>query len=258
MIEKQITPAQEHPLLSVLGESKITTSTGRIVSTSLIVLIVINVAASVADTVASVHVQWGRAFVALEAVSVIIFTLEYSTRIIAYRNIRAVMRPAMVIDLLAILPWYLPLLLPVDLRILRLLRLVRLLRVLKLGRYSSALQIVGRVLRAKAPEMGVVSSVLLVLLLVSATLMYGIEHDAQPDRFGSIPDALWWGVVTLTTVGYGDIYPVTPLGKLFSAIMSLLAIGLFALPAGILGSGFVEAMQNNSSKSCPHCGKPLE
>ena len=95
-------------------------------------------------------------------------------------------------------------------------------------------------------------------IIVASSLVYFAEHRAQPEAFSSIPAAMWWGVVTLTTVGYGDVYPVTPIGKLLGGLMAILGIGLFALPAGILGAGFLEEMQRKRSpRICPHCGKEL-
>jgi len=96
------------------------------------------------------------------------------------------------------------------------------------------------------------------LLVISSCMMYFIEHDAQPQVFSSIPATMWWAIVTLTTVGYGDTYPITPLGKCLSGMLALLGIGLFALPAGILASGFSEEIQKQHCKiSCPHCGQDV-
>jgi voltage-gated potassium channel len=164
------------------------------------------------------------------------------------------------IDLIAILPFYLPMLLPIDLRFMRAIRLVRLLRVFKLSRYSNAFSTLYNVLRAKKEDLFITAFLVSVLLVVASSLMYFIENKGQPEVFSSIPASLWWGVATLSTVGYGDAYPVTVLGKFLGAIIALLGIGMFALPAGILGSGFVEEIQKKkaSSKICPHCGKAIE
>jgi len=99
----------------------------------------------------------------------------------------------------------------------------------------------------------------LVLLVFSSSLMYFVEHEAQHDKFASIPAAMWWGISTLTTIGYGDMYPITPLGKVLGGVIALLGIGLFALPAGILASGFAAEIQRKEGKeqSCPHCGKAI-
>jgi len=102
--------------------------------------------------------------------------------------------------------------------------------------------------------------IVLILLIIASSLMYFVEKDAQPEVFSSIPAAMWWGVATLTTVGYGDVYPVTTIGKLLGAIISLLGIGMFALPAGILASGFAEEIQKRRKgrRVCPHCGKDID
>ena len=154
-----------------------------------------------------------------------------------------------VVDLFAIFPFYLPFVFPIDLRIIRLLRIVRMFRVFKMGRYSVALQTLGRVLKAKRAELTMTLSVTAILLIISGSLMYYVENPAQPEVFSSIPQALWGGVATLTTVGYGDVYPITAIGKLLAAIIAVLGVGLFALPAGILGSGFVEDLKKKKSAS---------
>ena len=160
-----------------------------------------------------------------------------------------------VIDLLAILPFYLPLL-SLDFRFLRIVRLVRVFRIAKLGRYSKAVQTLGRVFRAKAAQLAIATSFILMLLVIASSLMYYAEHDDQPEQFSSIPASMWWGVTTLTTVGYGDVIPVTGLGKVIASIMAILGIGMFALPTGILGAGFVEEMQS-ATTVCPHCGNEI-
>ena len=164
------------------------------------------------------------------------------------------------VDLAAILPFYLPLFIKLDLRFVRALRLLRLFRIFKMGRYSSALQMLGRVVRAKKEEIFITALVLIMLLVVASGLMYYIEKDAQPKQFSSIPSAMWWGVATLTTVGYGDVYPVTAAGKILSAVIAILGIGLFALPTGILASGFIEELHKKETGKiiCPHCGKEID
>ncbi len=165
------------------------------------------------------------------------------------------------IDLMAILPFYLPKLIPFDLRFLRAVRLFRIFRLLKLGRYSESVRLLGRVLNAKKEELGVTIFAVLILLVICSSLMYYAEHQAQPEAFSSIPAAMWWGIVTLTTVGYGDVYPITLPGKILGAIIAVLGIGLFALPAGILASGFADEMQKKRSQAsgiCPYCGRKLD
>ena len=239
----------------------------------IIILILLNVAAVIVGTVESLYKSYRVLFISFEVFSVVIFSIEYIIRLVfapkrhekdspLIRHLAYIVSPMALIDLLALLPFYLPLLLPVDLRFLRALRLIRLLRVLKLTRYSRALRIIKRIFKLKQEELIIASSLGFGLLIFWSSFMYFLEHEAQPQAFASIPHAMWWGVATLTTVGYGDIYPITPLGKLCGALTAISCVGLFALPAGILASGFTEAIaQDDQEKQkpliCPHCGKPL-
>jgi voltage-gated potassium channel len=168
------------------------------------------------------------------------------------------------IDLLSILPFYLDFILPlfpIDLRALRILRLFRLLRLFKIARYLKALNIMQAVLRERKEQITVSIMFILFLLVVVSTLMYYAENEAQPDTFSSIPATMWWGIETLTTVGYGDMVPITPYGKLLGGMIAILGIGLFALPAGIFSSGLTEHLHRSGKKKgqkrCPHCGGEL-
>ncbi len=238
---------------------------------SIIGLIGLNVLAVILASVPALGHRFARSFHGFEVFSVLVFSLEYVLRIYACtenpayaRPIRGRLRyaltPLLIVDFLAILPFYVPLLMPVDLRILRALRLFRLFRLFKLGRYSKSLRAIGKVVSSRRGELVVTLALIFMLLVVASSLLYFVEREAQPDKFSSIPDAMWWGVVTLTTVGYGDVYPVTAWGKIFGSLISFLGIGLFALPAGILSAGFLEEMRNRHKprKKCPHCGGPLE
>lgn len=243
----------------------------RAVDFALIGLIVANVVAVIVGSMASIGDRYAAELWWFEVFSVAVFTIEYIARLWACRadarfnrrlgRLHYAMRPMAIIDLLAILPFYLPFL-GFDARVVRVFRVFRLLRVLKLGRYSRALRMIGRVLVARREELLLSSVSLLFLLLVSATLMYYAEHDAQPEQFSSIPATLWWAVVTLTTVGYGDVYPITVLGKLFGGAIAILGIGMVALPAGIISSGFIEEIEARRREAlarvCPHCGKPVQ
>ncbi|MFO7957181.1 MAG: RyR domain-containing protein, partial [Candidatus Brocadiia bacterium] len=122
-----------------------------------------------------------------------------------------------------------------------------LLRVFKLARYAQPLRTLGGAIRAKKKELWVAVSVVFVLLVIASSMMYFAERDAQPEAFSSIPAAMWWGVVTLTTVGYGDVYPVTLVGKCIGALISLLGIATFALPAGIIAGGFTEELHRRAA-----------
>jgi voltage-gated potassium channel len=167
--------------------------------------------------------------------------------------------PMALIDLMAVLPAYLPML-GLDLRFVRALRLLRIFRAAKLARYISALRLFGDVIREKREELILTTCLFGLMLLITSCLMYFAEHEAQPEAFPSIPAAMWWAVVTLTTVGYGDVHPVTSLGRLLASFSAILGIGFFALPTAILGSGFiqeVEKRKEHRGRKCPHCGREL-
>ena len=124
----------------------------------------------------------------------------------------------------------------------RYLRVVRLLRVFKLSRYSRAMQLLLNVFKEERLSLFAAFSVLFIIMLVAACAMYTLEKDVQPEHFSSIPQAMWWALVTLTTVGYGDVTPVTDLGRLFGGLITIVGIGVVALPADILASGFSEQL----------------
>ena len=236
--------------------------------TFILALIAVNVAAVVLESVPSVEARFGAAFAMFEACSVLVFLGEYAARlwscVEAPRSRSAVrerlhwaLQPLSLVDLMAFLPFLLTLG-TADMRVVRALRLLRLVRLLKLARYLAALTLLRRVLHAKREELVLSSALTSVLLIVASSIMYFAENEAQPDKFSSIPASMWWAVCTLTTVGYGDVYPVTVLGRMAGGFLALLGIGLFALPTAILGSGLVEAVQRASPRhECPHCGKPV-
>ena len=167
--------------------------------------------------------------------------------------------PGALIDLLAILPFYLHAFLGFDLRILRILRLLRFFRLFRLTSYMRAAQLVTNVFKTRFNELLLSLVLTLFLIVIASCLVYFAEHQAQPDKFTSIPATVWWAVVTLTTVGYGDIIPITTLGKTFASLILLAGVALLALPAGIITSGFLEEMaKNKKGNKCPHCGVPLD
>jgi voltage-gated potassium channel len=241
---------------------------GRAVGSALVLLITINVAAMVLGTVAGFGDTAYRVFDSIERVSLVIFTLEYAVRLwsaTASPRFQGAIRgraryartPMAIIDLLAIAPFWLPVL-GVDLRGLRVIRLFRLFRLAKLVRYSAALQTFARVFAAKKEELVVTFSVGGAVLLVGSSLIYFAENAAQPEVFGSIPHAMWWGIATLSTVGYGDVFPITVAGRVLAALVAVVGIGMFALPAGVLGAAFLDEMQSRKPRGCcPHCGKDL-
>jgi voltage-gated potassium channel len=232
-------------------------------------LIVLNVAAIVLKTVQSLHDIFPPVYPTIEFVTVAVFTIEYALRMwcitadpryaqSARGRLRFAATPMAIIDLLSILPFYLQAL-GLDFGGMNIIRILRLVRVLKLARYFHSLQVFGRVMASKREELLAVLLIIMVLIVLSSTLVYYAEHDAQPAIFTSIPATMWWASVTLTTVGYGDMCPVTPAGKTIGAVIAILSIGLFAIPAGILGSAFIQELQkrNRPTPGCPHCGRPL-
>lgn len=255
--------------LEIAGEGN---RLSRAVDLSIMGLILLNVSAVILESIPSMALKHGRFFELFELFSIALFSVEFILRVWTCTEderfsgpltgrLRYALTPMALIDLIAILPFYLPLILPVDLRFLRALRILRIFRLLKFARYSRAVRIFGRVIREKKEELVISLTAILVALVLIASLMYVLEKDIQPEAFGSIPAALWWGVVSLTTVGYGDVYPITPLGKIFGGMVALLGIGVFALPAGIIASGFAQATQSEqaitSAEKCPHCGRSL-
>lgn len=244
----------------------------------LVTLILANVLAVVLDSVHEIHVDYGAALLAFEAFSLFVFGLEYLLRLwtcvedARYHGrlgrLRWTASPGALVDLAAILPAFFM----TDIRLVRVLRIARLVRVAKLGRYALALRTLRHVMLARLPDLISLSFVLMILLVLSSAMMYHLEHDAQPDAFSSIPATMWWGIVTLTTIGYGDMAPITVGGRLLGSIVAILGIGMFALPAGLLGATFVEELQkarrlgreqrvteghHPDAPHCPHCGEPL-
>jgi len=144
-----------------------------------------------------------------------------------------------IVDLCAIMPFFLPFVI-IDLRIMRILRLFRLISALKLTRYNKSFDLIGRVFKNEKDKLFMTIFIVGVMLLLAASIMYAVENTVQPEAFPNILATLWWAVVTLTTVGYGDVYPVTVLGKLLSGVISILGIILIALPSGIISSGFIK------------------
>ncbi|MDY6991227.1 MAG: potassium channel family protein [Pseudomonadota bacterium] len=240
----------------------------------IITLILLNILAVIIGSINTVAQQFEFWLSGFEVFSVMIFTAEYLFRLWScvsdprYRQpfigrLKFMLRPLVLMDLLAILPFYL-LFLDADARFLRLFRILRLLRLAKLYRYSTSLKILSQVLKAKKEELILTGVLIVIILIVASSLVYFFEHPVQPQAFPNIPATMWWGIVTLSTIGYGDVFPITAAGRLITSFIAILGIGMFALPAGILGAGFIEIIQNNQANQCqkkvycPYCGHRLE
>jgi voltage-gated potassium channel len=225
----------------------------KIVDFFLIALIVLNVVAVVMESVEHLSIAHGPVFHAFDLISVAIFSAEYLLRLWTaveidnprfrhpvWGRLRWAVSPMAVVDLLSVLPFYLGIVVEMDLRAIRVLRV---LRVFKLGRYSMAMSVMASVARQEARSISAVLFVMLVILVLTSSMMYLFEHRAQPHVFSDIPTAMWWAVVTLTTLGYGDMVPITMLGRILGGMTAILGVGMIALPAGVLASGFSEQMR---------------
>lgn len=240
----------------------------------LVIIIVLNILAIVLDSVKEIRAEYDFFFVEFEMFSIILFTIEYILRIYSIVESpkysdpikgrwRYITSPIAIIDLLAFLPFYL-IFLPLDLRFLRIFRLMAVFRLFKIARYLHALKIFRQVLADRKEQLVLSFFFILFVLVIISFVMFYAEHDAQPQDFSSIPATMWWGIATLTTVGYGDMVPVTTVGKFLGGLFAIAGVGLLALPAGILSSGFYERLHQSvgrdskeDSKTCPHCGKEI-
>lgn len=279
------------------------------ISTFIMALIILSIVAVVVESDAVLSLEYRQVFLWFEIIAVAIFTLEYLARVytasLQYPDLprwRAVLKyifsTMAIIDFLAIIPFYielglsvLPMIFPemesstgmLDLRFVRVLRLMRLLRIFKLNRYNNSMKMIGDVMREEKEKLFITIFMTGILLVLSSALVFTVEHDSQPEQFPNIYSSMWWAIATLTTVGYGDVFPVTPFGKVLSGVIALLGIGLVALPTGILSGSFVQAINeekerkleeeeaskgdsdaadhkhdHTSSHACPHCGGELQ
>ena len=258
----------KHKLHLLLDPTDGGTALDKIFNSFIISLILVNTVAVILETVESIYQPNKEVFRIVEVFSVIIFSAEYILRVWTCTSIdkykhpitgrlKYILSTSAIIDLLAILPFYLPLIVKYDLRFVRILRLLRFFRFFKLGRYLNASRVITNVFKSKKEELVLSFVITLFLIVIASSVMYYAEHDAQPHKFSSIPETMWWAVATLTTVGYGDQYPITGLGKFLTACISILGIGMFALPAGILASGFSDEFKKlkKDKDCCPLCGK---
>ncbi|HVJ52932.1 MAG TPA: ion transporter [Aliidongia sp.] len=238
---------------AVLDHDVPPTGVSRFVNIGLAVLIVINVSSIILESVERIRIDFDPAFWWIEQIATTVFAIEYVLRVWSsvdrvngeYRHpvqgrLHYATRPFAVIDLVAILPAILGMLGADDLRVLRLLRL---LRMLKLSRHSTTFSLLWAVFREESRSIGAVLFLFALTLILSASVMYMVEGDAQPENFSSIPAAMWWAIETLTTVGYGDMVPITPLGKLLGGFVSIIGIGTLALFSGVLTVSFMDQLR---------------
>jgi voltage-gated potassium channel Kch len=221
----------------------------------IVVWVVISVLAVILESVHSVHYLLNMEFLILDAIAVSIFTLEYTLRLYCcveepgYKKavagrLKMAKSTSSIIDLLAIAPFFLEVFLHhlIDLRFMR---VFRLLRLLKLTRYTGATQSLMKVIAREWPVMAASAFIMLLLVVMTASLGYLFEHEAQPEKFENIPQSIYWAVITLASVGYGDISPVTPAGRAMTIVLALIGIGIFAIPAALLSSAFSDQLKSD-------------
>jgi voltage-gated potassium channel len=238
-----------------------------LLAAALVALISANVVAIILKSEAGIDAAWHGWLDGFEVVSVALFTVEYVVRLWAavesghgrhrrplLGRLRYMLTPLALVDLIAILPFYLGFLIPVDLLFVR---VFRMFLIFKLTRYQASMNLLARVLRNEAGPIAAAVFVLMMLLVVAASFAYLAEHQAQPTVFASIPDAMWWAIVTMTTVGYGDMVPVTPFGRLVGGVIAIIGLGMVALPAGLLASGFSEQLHQRRQEFEAAVGRTL-
>jgi voltage-gated potassium channel len=254
-------------LYRILEQPEASDRLARVWNLTIVAMIAISTLAVIVETVETISRQFHSILQTIEVVSLALFSLEYVLRLWVitcapryshpvFGRLRFAITPLALIDLLAIAPALIAS--RVDLRFLRVARLARVLRVLKLARYSQGIGLIARVVSRKKEELLIALGFFVILLVMTSALMYVAEHVAQPKAFGSIPAAMWWAVVTMTTLGYGDVYPITLAGRFLAGITALLGIAAFALPTSILGAGFLAELDGTGkARKCPRCGEQL-
>ncbi len=246
----------------------------KVINVFIISLIILNVIAVMLETMPSIRKNPGlmRFFDYFDWISVIIFTIEYVLRVWSsnheekykhsfWGRLKYMVSPGALIDLIAIFPSYLHAIIGLDLRILRMLRLLRFLRLFRLTAYLKSAHMMANIFKRRINELGLSLILVVFLIIISSCIMYFAEHLTPDSKFTSIPATIWWSVVTLTTTGYGDMYPITKIGKAMASIIMLTGVAFFALPAGIITAGFLEEFRKTRKKkkhTCPHCGKEIE
>jgi voltage-gated potassium channel len=239
-----------HRLYEILEHGSVAGRAGRVVVRLIVLLIVINLAAVTLESVPSIHARYGSLFAAIEMASLVVFTIEYALRVwvAAEHGLhrhggewrarwRYVASAAGLIDLLAVLPFWFAFAVPADLRVVLVFRMVRFL---KLARYSPGMRSLLETLNAERRALASCFVILIGATLISAAAMHLVERHVQPEKFGTIPDAMWWALVTLSTIGYGDVVPLTALGRVIAALTIFAGLIMIALPVGIVATAFAE------------------
>ncbi|MCF8166257.1 MAG: ion transporter [Rhodoferax sp.] len=257
-LEKNKDKSFRYKIYALVNETPTSGNLHQIFDMFIVTWVIVSVLAVILESVQSIYYHLHSEFIILDTIAVVIFSTEYFMRIYSapedpkfqgwFRGrLRCASTPTGIIDLLAILPFYLESLLH-HLFDLRFLRVFRLMRLLKLARYSGATQSLFTVIKREWPVMKAAVFILLLLVMLAACLGYVFEHEAQPDKFENIPQAIYWSVITLASVGYGDISPITPAGRAITIVIALLGIGIFAIPAAILSSALSDQLRIEREK----------
>ena len=245
-----------------LGETK----WDKIINAFIIFLIISNVLVVILETVPWIHDKYLTFFYYFDLISVIIFTIEYVLRVWScdhdpryshtfFGRLKYMFSYEGLIDLVAILPFYVHVVVGLDLRVLRMLRLLRFLRLFRLTAYMKSAKMIRNVFVKRASDLKLSVVLILILIIIASSVMYFAEHNAQPTVFSSIPATLWYAIVTLTTVGFGDITPQTPFGQFIASIIMILGYAIIAIPTGIVSSEMTKNNQEieNNTEVCPNC-----
>ncbi len=220
-----------------------------------VLAIILNLAVSVLYTFDNIRESYGALMTVIEAVTVVFFVVDYFLRVwtadILYSELskgkahrRYIFSFMGIVDLLSFLPYFLPIFFPAGTVAFRMIRIVRIFRLFRINAYYDSLSVITEVIVSKSQQLISSVFIILVLMLASSLCMYSLEHEAQPDVFTNAFSGIWWATSTLLTVGYGDIYPITTMGKLFGIFISFLGVGMVAIPTGIISAGFVNQYTN--------------
>lgn len=239
----------------------------------LIFMVLLNALAIIIESMAEIFAVYRKQLIVFELISIMFFALDYFLRLWCITEnskynhplkgrLKYMITPMAIIDLMAFMP-YIASIYADNFQYVKFFSILRFFRFLKVVRYIKAVKIFGNVLRNKRNELSFSFVFILFILLLVSTLMYYVEREAQPDDFKSIPHAMWWAIATLTTVGYGDVVPVTLAGKMLGGIIAILGIGLVAIPSGIMAAGFTDEIRKereleNSKHFCPYCGNRID
>ena len=213
--------------------------------------LILNLTAAICSTFAGLEAKYGTLFRTIESVTVFFFAVDYALRLFTANNLypdlpegqsllRYIFSFAGIVDLLSFLPHYLPFFFPAGAVVFRLFRVVRIFRLFRINAYYDSLNVITEVIAGKKQQLLSSVFIIAVLMLASSLCMYSLEHEAQPEVFANAFSGIWWSVSTLLTVGYGDIYPITPMGKAVSIVITFLGVLMVAIPTGIISAGFVE------------------